>query len=265
MNDVQVTPANDDFLLLQIPVTIDEVIIHLEKIIEWSKTNNSAAGFFATLYHKVTCKVKERISRNEFEDGKRMEKLDVEFANRYLTAFNLWISGKQNTLSWKRAFESVADNSCIVLQHLLLGMNAHINLDLGIATVEVMKGFPLDDIKNDFNSINAILSAMTDNIEGCLTKINPLMKLLNLEIFNFDEMLVQFSITTARDGAWQFACELNGKASQDYEDCIIARDERIVLLANSIAKPHGFILKVILKVIRLFEKKKVKVIEFLGD
>lgn len=195
-----------------------------------------------------------------------MEKLDVEFANLYLTAFNLWISGKENTLFWQAAFKSVADNSCIVLQHLLLGMNAHINLDLGIAIVQVMKGLPLDDIRNDFNSINAILSAMTDNIEGCLTKINPLMKLLNLEIFNFDEMLVQFSITTARDGAWKFANELNGKVSQDYENCIMARDDRIAQLANSIAKPHGFILKVILKLIRLLEKKNVsKVMEFLGN
>jgi len=266
MSSGQAAPTIDDFLLLQMPVTIDEVIIYLEKIIDWSKANNNAAGFFATLYHKVTCKIRECISNKDFENGERMEKLDVAFANRYLAAFNFWISGKQNTLSWKVAFDSVADNSCIVLQHLLLGMNAHINLDLGIATVLVMKGFPLDDIKNDFNSINAILSAMTDNIEGCLTKINPLMKLLNLEIFNFDEMLVQFSITTARDGAWQFANDLNGKASQDYDSCIVARDERIVQLANSIAKPHGFILKVILKVIRLFEKKKVsKVIEFLGN
>ncbi|MDQ6904227.1 MAG: DUF5995 family protein [Bacteroidota bacterium] len=266
MNEVQSAPASGDFLLLQMPVTIDEVIIHLEKIIDWSKANNNAAGYFATLYHKVTCKVKECISKNEFEDGARMEKLDVTFANRYLTAFNFWISDKQNTSSWKTAFDSVSDNSSIVLQHLLLGMNAHINLDLGIVTVQVMKGLPLDDIKNDFNSINAILSAMTDNIEGCLTKINPLMKLLNLEIFNFDEMLVQFSITTARDGAWQFANELNGKANQDYENCIVARDERIVQLANSIAKPHGLILKVILKIIRLFEKKKVsKVIDFLGE
>ena len=94
----------------------------------------------------------------------------MEFANLYLTAFNLWISGKENTLFWQAAFKSVADNSCIVLQHLLLGMNAHINLDLGIAIVQVMEGLPLDDIRNYFNSINAILSAMTDNIEGCLKK-----------------------------------------------------------------------------------------------
>jgi hypothetical protein len=190
MTSEQAAPTIDDFLLLQMPVKVDEVIFHLEKIIDWSEANNSAAGFFATLYHKVTCKIKECITNKEFENGERVEKLDVEFANRYLMAFNLWISGKQNTLSWKAAFESVGDNSCIVLQHLLLGMNAHINLDLGIATVQVMKGLPLDDIKNDFNSINAILSAMTDNIEGCLTKINPLMKLLNLEVFYFDEMLV---------------------------------------------------------------------------
>lgn len=40
-----------------------------------------------------------------------------------------------------------------------------------------MKGLSIDAIHNDFNTINGILASMIDNIEDCLTKINPLMKL----------------------------------------------------------------------------------------
>ena len=122
-----------------------------------------------------------------------------------------------------------SDNSELVIQHLLLGMNAHINLDFGIATSFVMKGFLLENIHNDFNTINSILASMIDNIEACLTKINPLMRLLNLNIYKYDEMLVQFSITTARDGAWSFAQELSGKTGNDYE---IVFKQEINLFSN---------------------------------
>lgn len=213
-------------LQLQLPATVNEVIIQLEKIITYCQINNNCAGYFAVLYHKVTCKVRDCITNKDFEDGVRMERLDVRFANRYLYAFYSWIAGKPTTNSWKIAFDSVVQNKPLVLQHLLLGMNAHINLDLGIATAFVMDGFSLEDIHNDFNTINSILASMIDNIEDCLTKINPLMRLLNLNIYKYDEMLVQFSISTARDGAWMFAKELSGKKGSDYDNCISTRDER---------------------------------------
>jgi len=258
--------TKNDLLLLQLPATIDEVIAQLEKIITYCEINNNRAGYFAVLYYKVTCKVKEGIIKKDFEDGIRMEHLDVKFANRYLDAFYSSIAGRQTTNSWRIAFDSVSENTLLVLQHLLLGMNAHINLDLGIATVQVMQGSLLNDIHNDFNTINSILSSMIDNTEDCLTKVNPLMKLLNLDIYKYDEMLVQFSLSTARDGAWSFAQELSGKAGSDYENCIRSRDERIEQLGSSIAKPLGFLLKFIIKLIRLFEKKNVKgVIKLLGE
>lgn len=59
---------------------------------------------------------------------------------------------------------------------------------------------------------------------------------------------------------------MNEKTGQDNENCIRARDERIEQLGNSIAKPHGFLLKFIVNLIRLFEKKNVtSVIKLLGD
>ncbi|MEO9004935.1 MAG: DUF5995 family protein [Ginsengibacter sp.] len=257
--------SKSDLLLLKSPETIDEVIFQLEKIIAWCEINNSPAGYFAVLYHKVTRKVKECIANKDFEDAIRMEKLDVAFASRYLSAFYLWLDGKPTTGSWKIAFNSVENKSALVIQHLLLGMNAHINLDLGIATGLIMKGVLLEGIHTDFNTINSILSVMVDNIEDCLTQINPLMKLLDLKIFKYDEMLVDFSIATARDGAWIFAEDLSTKENADYDHCISTRDERIQQLGTSIATPKGLLLRIITKLIRLFEKKNVTdIIEKLG-
>jgi hypothetical protein len=68
--------------------TIDEVISQLETIIQNAIKSNSRAGYFAALYHKVTSRVKEGIQAGEFENGTRMEQLDVIFANRYIIAYN---------------------------------------------------------------------------------------------------------------------------------------------------------------------------------
>ena len=46
----------------------------------------------------------------------------------------------------------------VILQHLLLGINAHINLDLGIAAVETSPGNQLAPLKNDFDMINKLLA-----------------------------------------------------------------------------------------------------------
>ena len=63
---------------------IDGVIQQLDVIIDWAHRHKSRLGYFAALYRKVTLKVKEGISEGFFEDGERMERLDVVFANRYL-------------------------------------------------------------------------------------------------------------------------------------------------------------------------------------
>ena len=59
--------------------TIDDVILVLEEIILESIQNNDPLGYFASLYQRVTRKVKKGIEENYFEDGPRMEKLDILF------------------------------------------------------------------------------------------------------------------------------------------------------------------------------------------
>ena len=120
--------------------TIDQVIQQLDDIVDWSLSHNSRLGYFAALYRKVTLKVKEGINTGFFEDGPRMERLDVIFADRYLEAFEQNQKKIPPTRSWQFAFETCKRWWPIVLQHLLLGMNAHINLDLGIAAARTSPG-----------------------------------------------------------------------------------------------------------------------------
>jgi hypothetical protein len=236
------------------PTTIDEVLSQLEKIIADSRSTGDRAGFFAALYHKVTAGVKEGIAKGSFQDGERMAELDVTFANRYLVALDAWRSGRPLTDSWKVAFTATKTSSLLVLQQLLLGINAHINLDLGIAAVETMKGKNLDDIHTDFDTINTIIGSLTYQVLHEIDLMSPLLSLMGLQGNNTNSFLIQFSIGNARDGAWCFAEDLSKQTGDNYAATIKTRDTGIATLAADLAHTTGF-LRFTLWIIHLFEWK----------
>jgi len=123
--------------------TIDEVVYLLDAVLIRTRRERSRLGYFAALYRRVTLRVKEGIQKGEFEDGARMEKFDVIFANRYLEATYQYWNGVKPTRAWQLAFAACRDWNPVVLQHLLMGMNAHINLDLGISAALTSPGSDL--------------------------------------------------------------------------------------------------------------------------
>jgi hypothetical protein len=73
--------------------SIDDVLQRLDAIIAQATIERDRLGFFAVLYRTVTTAIKHGISAGRFEDGRRMERLDVVFANRYLAAFDAHRNG----------------------------------------------------------------------------------------------------------------------------------------------------------------------------
>jgi hypothetical protein len=234
--------------------TIDEVIHQLEQLIEECIDRKDRIGYFAALYHKVTVRVKEGILNNEFDNGTRMEKLDVIFANRYLAAVQQFRNKQAPSGSWQAAFDATRKRSTLVLQQLLLGMNAHINFDLGIAAVETTTGQDLRTIRNDFNNINTIIGSLVFEVMNEINRVSPLLSLFGFHATN-ESILIQFSITNARDGAWSFAEDLSGKiATPAYATCMATRDGSIKKLGLSLVKPKGLI-RITMWIIHLFEWK----------
>jgi len=236
--------------------TIDEVISELEIIIAESEQKNDPAGYFAALYQKVTIRVKDGIASGYFDDGPRMEQLDVAFAKRYLDAWFSFQKGENTTLSWHKAFELTTRYKPIVLQHLLIGINAHINLDLGIAAAQIAEGENIADLKNDFNRINEILSALVQEVEEDLSAVWPTLKYILKHSGKIDDFLVNFSMKLARDGAWKFATQLSAAPESQIQSLIQIRDRKVAAKASIITKP-GMIATIVLFIIRLMERGSV--------
>ena len=237
-------------------LTINEVIAALDHIIAESIENNDPAGYFATLSLKVTIKVKEGIASGYFNDGPRMEQLDVFFAIRYLDAYEAYRKNQPVSESWRKAFGLSNQYWPIVLQHLLMGINAHINLDLGIAAAEVSKGKNLDDLETDFNKINEILSSLVREVQGNLSAVWPALKYILKWSGKIDDYLVDFSMKLARDGAWKFANQFIQVSEKEKYAAIALRDAKVAKKVNVILKP-GLLATIVLRIIRITEPGSV--------
>lgn len=234
--------------------TIDEVLIRMDQIVTECKSNSSRIGYFAVLYRQVTRRVRDGILAGEFEDNPRMEVLDVLFAKRFINAYELWKAGKKPTESWRLAFEASKNPRLLVLQHLFLGINAHINLDLGIAASETMAGKTLIGIQGDFNKINSLLAELVDGVKANISTISPIFGWLIPLAKGRDEMLLNFSIQLARDGAWKYAGEYHADSNKDFQ--VKDRDANISKLAQKLINPGRF-LAFLVKIVGFAEWKSV--------
>ncbi|MFW5832402.1 MAG: DUF5995 family protein [Prolixibacteraceae bacterium] len=236
--------------------TIDDVITELKHIIVETELNGEPNGYFAVVYYKTTLKVKEKIGNDYFDDDQRMEKLDVVFAKRYIDAYYWWKANKRVSQSWESAFSFSQKKWPVVFQHLLMGMNAHINLDLGVAAAEISTRSTIYELRDDFYRINEILSNMVDEVQNNLSVIWPPLKKILLKTGKLDNFMVDFSMQIAREGAWEYAQFLAPFSVEDRPAEIAGRDERVVLKTKLITEPKWYI-RLMFFIIRLGETDSV--------
>ena len=239
------------------PQTIDEVLIELDQIILHAREQRDRLGFFATLYRNVTIKVKSGIAAGLFEDGPRMEKLDVTFANRYLEALGSFRRNEPLSKCWLTSFQLAATWSPIILQHLLTGMNAHINLDLGIAAQTVAPGSELPSLQNDFNQINNILGGMIVKVRSDIEEVSPWIKLLDRYASQTEDRFINFSLGKARESAWLVANMINSTPAEKLTRELNILDEGVAKLGSLIGSPKEWLISIGLHVIRIRESNDV--------
>lgn len=160
----------------------------------------------------------------------------VRFADRYLDAYRTYRAGGTCTRSWGLAFAyGESRRRRIIIQHLWLGMNAHINLDLGIATEEAAPHGRLPAMYADYLRVNEILFRLVDRLQGGLGEVSPGMALLDRIGLGWDGSIVRVGLRTARDLAWGFADALSEVEGPERQRVIVERDEDTAALARLVA------------------------------
>ncbi len=242
---------------------IDQVLASLAGIVAEATATGSPQGCFAALYRQVTLQVKRAIGQGLFDDGPRMERLDTAFANRYLAAFQGFRDGGAAAAAvsrcWSYAFTATQGGDLILLQDLLLAINAHINLDLAVATAETAPGDAISGVQGDFDRINLLLASLLPAVEQVIGRFSPLLGLLDQIGGRTEEETLNFSLDVARQDAWDQAVTLAHLPQAAWPPALQSRDRQVTVLARLIAEPGGLAGKAV-EIIRLTESLDVKAI-----
>lgn len=219
---------------------IDDVVDELAEIVREASRTGDRVGYFAALYRQVTVEVRAAIRAGQFDDGPRMDRFDTLFGNRYFAAHDAWLATRGGPRCWRAAFALLDDSDTVILQHLVLGVNAHINLDLAIAAAQTSPGAAIHRLRHDFLLINDILANVVLAVQTTLGAISPYLWLLDQFGGRTDERILDFSIRRSRQEAWHNAVVL-ATAGQEGEEAIERLDVRAALLARLTARPGGLV------------------------
>jgi len=239
--------------------TIQQVLAELDDITESCYRQQDVLGIFAAVYRRTTEAVREAIQKGMFDDDSRMEQLDVAFALRYIRAYHSYRREEPTSRSWEVAFEAARQNKLVLMQHLLLGMNAHILLDLGVAAAEVCPGESIYSLEKDFMTINDVLANLIDEIQMDIGRYSPVWKFLDKAGWRLDERMVAKGIRHARNKAWEDAQALAFLSGQAFEQRVSFIDAEVASGANRIIKVVR-VARPLLWLIRRTEKNVLKAI-----
>lgn len=240
------------------PQTVDDVIQRLDEIIFNCRKDRNRLGYFATLYRNVTIKVKEGIAAGVFEDGPRMERLDVAFANRYLAALESFRQNQPIRNCWRVAFQTSPDYWPLIIQHLLIGTNAHVNFDLGIAAGGIAPGAQLPALREDFDRINNILGGMILKVRTDVEELSPWIKFLDQLAPTAEDRIINFSLGKSRASAWLVATMVNSTPPEKLGTKLSILDDGVAMLGSLIASPKGWLVNLGLRAIRVRESNDVQ-------
>jgi len=222
---------------------IDDVLSALDEVIAEGLRGGHRWVLFAALYRRMTLAVKRAIERDAFDDGPRMSRFDAVFARRFFAPLGAHVAGEAVPRAWKVAFEAVTDPQLTAMQILLLGVNAHINLDLGFSVREA--GLEPEPFRDDFDRINEILGEELDIVQAALNEVSPWLDCIDRVMGDADERLGVFVLVRARAQAWAVA------VSESAVESVI--DMQTARLGERIARP-GFPLGLLVRVIRWRER-----------
>lgn len=195
MSPTSLTPAHD----------ISGVLDRMDHIDAALPTTDGVA-YFNRMYREVTRLVRDAVQGETFRAAEFLERLDVNFANLFFSAYDDDAAGRPVSPAWAPLFESRARPDVHPVQFALAGMNAHISHDLACAVVETCRELGVAPVSpsvehQDFTRTNEILAeAATVVKEWFLT---GLVARLDDVGGRLDDGLAMFGIHVTRAAAWE--------------------------------------------------------------
>jgi hypothetical protein len=185
--------------------------------------------------------MRTRVERNAFGDPAWVHRYAVTFANLYREALDAYDAGDLAAVpkAWRLCFDAAAAGTGLVLQDVLLGVNAHVNNDLPLALERVSIDPDRGARRRDHDAVNAVLAAVTERATARLAELYaPGLETMDDCAGEIDELISAFSLEVARDSAWDAAVSL-ANARGPLERALTARlvGSRAAVMARLLLAP----------------------------
>lgn len=216
--------------------SIDALIGRMTGQLAALEASGDARRYFHATYLRTTVAVRDALRRGVFLDADWVERWDVVFAELYLDALDLWDAERTAPEPWTVAFTAAAEGGLPPLRHVLLGMNAHINLDLPQACIACITDEEFAD-----EALLARRSLDHQRIDGVLIdrvrqEDRELMKverpgdrtLLDRALIPFNRLSTKRFLVEARRKVWRNAGLLSDARRRGHLDVRLAELESAV-------------------------------------
>jgi hypothetical protein len=191
-----------------------------------------AAGYFPALYVRVTGDIAAGVRSGRFEDGERIERMADAFAGYYIRARRGEMTVPR---CWQATWDVAGDPNLLIVQHLLLGTNAHVNHDLAQAVIEVAPDHGgLDAVRGDFEVINQVLAGTFHRVIRDLDRVS---RWANEAATCGGGRLFNFSLRVARSQAWEAAERLYPLDEAARQADLRELDRLVSVLAYLVTRP----------------------------
>jgi len=159
---------------------------------------------FNRMYRLVIESIQNHVAAGFFGDPAWMGRLDIVFANLYLSAALGGSAAADTPRAWAVLVDSRADPRVMPLQFALAGMNAHINHDLPIAVVATSADLSTSPDAGshhaDFERVNSVLAAAEPIIRKSFS--DALLNAADRAVPGLQDVGANFSMVRARATAW---------------------------------------------------------------
>src|SRR5258705_5069995 len=192
---------------------IDALIERMQALLEPLRAADDPRRYFHAVYLRTTIAVAGAIRGGGFIDPDWAERWDVSFASLSLEALEAAMSGGQPPRPWQTAFGAPGDLPA--LNHVLLGMNAHINFDLPQALLMVITDAEFDDPalmaqrEADHRAIDRVLASRVAAEDDELVAVSGPGSVLNRLLRPLNQRGSQRFLRESREKGWANAVTLS--------------------------------------------------------
>lgn len=197
--------------------TVDEVVAQLQTLIAEFDAENSRLAIYPTVYLDVTRRLQKALADGVFEEPDWVEELDLLFASQYFRTIRAYRESRRGDLPlcWLTALDEITGETTLVVQDLVLSVNARLYHDLGIALwrAGLLETDP-ERRTRDFKRVHDVFKASIDPVQRILAdKYSPLVRLADVVGGSLDERAVDALYVRARDKAIENARALAAAGS----------------------------------------------------